>query len=118
MEWLWPTLIALLLLALFANLWVGLRRYRNSPLPLNYLKGLNFVLNEETDKAIDLFLKAIEVDKDTVELHLALGGLFRKSGQFDRATRIHQNLIARPNLIDTQRANAVYESAQDYHKFG
>lgn len=118
MEWIWPALLAVLLLALLANLWLGFRRYRKSPPPLDYLKGVNFVLNEETDKAIDLFLKAIEVDKDTVELHLALGGLFRKSGQFDRATRIHQNLIARPNLTDAQRANAVYELAQDYHKVG
>ncbi|GGZ99462.1 lipopolysaccharide assembly protein B [Arenicella chitinivorans] len=118
MDWLWPVLFVVLLVALFANLWFGYRRYRTSAPPLDYLRGVNFVLNEETDKAIDLFLKAIEVDKDTVELHLALGGLFRKSGQFDRATRIHQNLIARPHLTDAQRANAVYELAQDYHKVG
>ena len=118
MEWLWPVLLSVLLLALFANLWFGFRRHSKSTPPLDYLKGVNFVLNEETDKAIDLFLKAIDVDKDTVELHLALGGLFRKSGQFDRASRIHQNLIARPHLTDAQRANAVYELAQDYHKIG
>ena len=69
MEWIWPALLTVLLLALLANLWFGFRRYRKSPPPLDYLKGVNFVLNEETDKAIDLFLKAIEVDKDTVELH-------------------------------------------------
>ena len=84
----------------------------------DYFKGLNFLLNEETDKAIDSFIKALEVDNDTVELHLALGGLFRRKGQVDRATRLHQNLIARPNLTERQRYEAIYELAQDYFKAG
>lgn len=83
-----------------------------------YFKGLNFLLNEETDKAIEVFIKALEVDSETVELHLALGGLFRRKGQVDRATRIHQNLIARPTLTDDQRMQAVHELACDYHKAG
>ncbi len=84
----------------------------------DYFKGLNFLLNEETDKAIESFIKALEVDNDTVELHLALGGLFRRKGQVDRATRLHQNLIARPNLTERQRFEAIYELAQDYYKVG
>lgn len=84
----------------------------------DYFKGLNFVLNEEPDKAIEVFMKALEVDSETVELHLALGGLFRRKGQVDRATRIHQNLIARPNLTDNQRLSAIFELAQDYYKAG
>ena len=84
----------------------------------DYFKGLNFLLNEETDKAIEAFIKALEVDNETVELHLALGGLFRRKGQVDRATRIHQNLVARSNLTDDQRMQAVHELAQDYYKVG
>ncbi len=84
----------------------------------DYFKGLNFLLNEETDKAIESFIKALEIDNETVELHLALGGLFRRKGQVDRATRIHQNLIARPNLTERQRYEGIYELAQDYYKAG
>ena len=91
---------------------------RKSRVNQDYFKGLNFLLNEETDKAIDSFIKALEVDNETVELHLALGGLFRRKGQVDRATRLHQNLIARPNLTERQRFEAVYELAQDYFKAG
>ena len=83
-----------------------------------YFKGLNFLLNEEPDKAIEVFIKALEVDSETVELHLALGGLFRRKGQVDRATRIHQNLIARPTLTDDQRMQAIHELANDYYKAG
>lgn len=83
-----------------------------------YFKGLNFLVNEEPDKAIEVFIQALEVDDDTVELHLALGGLFRRRGQVDRATRVHQNLIARPSLNDEQRSLAVLELALDYHKAG
>src|SRR5690242_17878563 len=63
----------------------------------DYLVGLNFLLNEEPDKAVDIFIKMLEVDSETVETHLALGSLFRRRGEVDRALRIHQNLIARPN---------------------
>ena len=67
-------------------------------MPRDYLVGLNFLLNEETDKAVDIFIKMLEVDSDTVETHLAVGKLFRRRGEVDRAIRIHQNLIARPQL--------------------
>jgi len=83
-----------------------------------YFRGLNFLLNEQPDKAIEVFIQALEVDSETVELHLALGGLFRRKGEIDRATRIHQNLIARPNLTEEQRLHAIYELAQDYDKAG
>src|SRR5579885_2712763 len=67
-------------------------------LPRDYLVGLNFLLNEEPDKAVDVFIKMLEVDSSTVETHLAVGKLFRRRGEVDRAIRIHQNLIARPQL--------------------
>ena len=101
------------------NWWIQ-RNNSTKPHKLNqdYFKGLNFLLNEEPDKAIEVFIQALEVDSETVELHLALGGLFRRKGQVDRATRIHQNLIARPALTEEHRLNAIYELAQDYYKAG
>ena len=90
----------------------------NKSIKSEYFRGLNFLVNEEPDKAIEVFIQALEVDDETVELHLALGGLFRRRGQVDRATRVHQNIIARPNLNDEQRSLAVLELALDYHKAG
>ncbi len=83
-----------------------------------YFKGLNYLLNEQPDKAIDLFIKLLDVDSDTVETHLALGNLFRRRGEVDRAIRIHQNLIARPSLNREQRAQALLELGQDYMRAG
>ena len=83
-----------------------------------YFQGLNYLLNEEPDKAIDVFLEMLEVDTDTIETHLALGNLFRRRGEVERAIRIHQNLIARPALSREQRAQAVLELAQDYMRSG
>src|SRR5688572_12849933 len=78
-------------------------------LPRDYIIGLNFLLNEETDKAVDVFIKMLEVDSDTVETHLAVGNLFRRKGEVDRAIRIHQNLIARPQLEKTYKDQSLYE---------
>jgi len=79
-----------------------------------YLKGINYLLNEEHDKALELFIKMLEVDTETVETHLALGNLFRRRGEIERATRIHQNLIARPNLSTEYRTQALLALAKDY----
>lgn len=87
-------------------------------LPSAYFEGLNFLLNEQPDKAIEVFLKVLEIDSETVEMHLALGNLFRRRGEIERATRIHQNLIARPNLNKLQREQALFELGQDYFKAG
>ncbi|MGD2138670.1 MAG: lipopolysaccharide assembly protein LapB [Gammaproteobacteria bacterium] len=83
-----------------------------------YIKGLNYLLNEQQDKAIDVFIHMLEVNSDTVETHLALGNLFRKRGEVDRAIRVHQNLIARSSLDSDQRMDAVLELGQDYMKAG
>jgi len=83
-----------------------------------YFQGLNFLLNEEPDKAIEVFTRMVEVDRDTVETHLALGNLFRRRGEVDRAIRIHQNLIARPSLDRDKRAYALLELAKDYMRAG
>ena len=84
----------------------------------SFFRGLNYLLNEQPDKAIDVFLKLAEVDGETAETHLALGSLFRRRGEVDRAIRIHQNLVARPNLSKEQRGFALYELGEDYMRAG
>jgi len=83
-----------------------------------YLTGLNFLLNEQPDKALELFIKLLEVDSDTIETHFALGSLFRRRGEVDRAIRIHQNLIARPDLSRAHRLQALLELGHDYLRAG
>ncbi len=119
-NWTWPAIALAFLLGAVASRWLFLKLGFGQKQAVNkeYFKGLNFLLNEEPDKAIEVFIKALEVDTETVELHLALGGLFRRKGQVDRATRIHQNLIARPTLTDDQRMQAIHELANDYYKAG
>jgi len=92
----------------------------NPPPPLNidYLKGLNFLLNEQTDQALEHFLKMVRVDNKTIETHFALGNLFRRRGEVDRAIRIHQNIIARPDIAAEQRDQALFSLAKDYLKAG
>lgn len=94
------------------------RRKSNAPLPPDYFRGVNYLLNEQPDKAIEIFTRMLEVNTETVETHLALGSLFRRRGEVERAIRIHQNLIARPNLDNTQRSEALSELAQDYFRAG
>jgi lipopolysaccharide biosynthesis regulator YciM len=87
-------------------------------LPSGYFKGLNFLLNEQPDKAIDAFIEVVKLDPETVELHFALGNLFRRRGETERAIRIHQNLLARPDLPLEYQAHAQYELGHDYLKAG
>ena len=84
----------------------------------SYFRGLNYLLNEEQDKAIEVFLKIAELDHSTVEIHLALGSLFRRRGEVDRAIRFHQSLISRSGLDDQQRTQAVLELGEDYMRAG
>ncbi len=84
------------------------------PLNIDYLKGLNFLLNEQTDQALEHFLRMVRVDDKTIETHFALGSLFRRRGEVDRAIRIHQNIIARPDLGAVQRDQALFSLAKDY----
>ncbi len=94
----------------------GERDEEEAPPPLNvdYLKGLNFLLNEQTDQALEHFLEMVRVDDKTIETHFALGSLFRRRGEVDRAIRIHQNIIARPDLASEQRDQALFSLAKDY----
>jgi lipopolysaccharide assembly protein B len=87
-------------------------------LPASYFKGLNFLLNEQPDKAIEAFIEVARVNPQTIELHFALGSLFRRRGEVERAIRMHQNLAERENLGQEQKLQAVLELAQDYLKAG
>jgi len=87
-------------------------------LPSSYFKGLNFLLNEQPDKAIEAFIEVVKVDPDTIELHFALGSLFRRRGEYDRAIRMHQNLLERPGLGADQKLIALAELGQDYLRAG
>ncbi len=87
-------------------------------LPRSYFRGLNFLLNEQPDKAIEAFLDAAKLDPETLELHFALGNLFRRRGETDRAIRVHQNLVERDGLSDEQRLHALSELGHDYLKAG
>jgi lipopolysaccharide assembly protein B len=114
----------LLPVAALSGWWLGRRadnlknNHSSRGIHPEYFKGLNFVLNEEPDKAIEVFIRMLEVDSETVETHLALGNLFRRRGEVDRAIRIHQNLIARPTLNKEQRSHAVLELGMDYMRSG
>lgn len=93
-------------------------KWRGRSLSSDYFKGLGHLLNEQPDKAIEVFIKMLEVDSETVELHLALGSLFRRRGEVERAIRIHQNLIARPTLSREQRNQVLLELGEDYMRAG
>ncbi|MRH77431.1 lipopolysaccharide assembly protein LapB [Spiribacter sp. C176] len=115
----WYVLWLLLPVAALSGWWIGKKQAlgtssSNKALSRGYFQGLNFLLNEQPDRAIDVFIRLVELDEDTIETHLALGYLFRRRGEVDRAIRIHQNLIARPSLDGDQRSNAILELGRDY----
>ncbi len=91
---------------------------KSNRLPRSYFEGLNFLLNEQQDKAIESFIEVVTVDPQTIELHFALGSLFRRRGEIDRALRMHHNLLERTDLEAEQHPRAVFELAQDYLKAG
>jgi len=118
------TLLFLLLpVAAASGWWLAKRNgQRNnesdSALSSSYFRGLNYLLNEQPDKAIEVFLQLAEVNPDTVETHLAMGNLFRRRGEVDKAIRFHKHIMTRPNLNEEQRALALYELGEDYMQAG
>jgi lipopolysaccharide biosynthesis regulator YciM len=123
-----PTESAFILAALFV-LMAGIgwafrhfaERDRDPPPPrvsAEYMRGLNLVLNRRTDEALELFVQMAKVDDETLETHFALGHLFRRRGEVDRAIRVHQNLLARPNLSESQRHQALFSLGEDYLSAG
>lgn len=120
----WQLLFLLLPLAALTGWYLGRRgeklalpNLRNA-IPSDYFVGLTYLINEEPDRAVDVFIKLLEVNGDTAETHLALGALFRQRGEVDRAIRIHQNLIARQDLDKSLRVHVMLELGQDYLKAG
>ncbi len=87
-------------------------------IPGEYIQGLNYLLNEQPDNALEIFINLVEVDTETVETHLVLGNMFRRRGEVDRAIRVHQNLIAKPSLEPLDKSTAFLELAKDYLKAG
>ena len=93
-------------------------RIENRQAPKAYFRGLNFLLNEQQDQAIDAFIEAVQNDPDTSELHFALGNLFRRRGEYDRAVRVHEHLLSRGDLSQTERNRAQNAIALDFLKAG
>jgi len=93
-------------------------RIENRQAPKAYFKGLNFLLNEQQDQAIDAFIEAVQNDPDTSELHFALGNLFRRRGEYQRAVRVHQHLLSRGDLSGQDRQRAQHALALDFLKAG
>ena len=93
-------------------------RKRNRNFSNRYFKGLNYLLDEQPDKAIAVFIEMAEVTSDTVETHLALGSLFRRRGEVERAIRVHQNIISKPGLDERQKTRALLELGEDYMRAG
>ena len=121
-QWFW---FFLLLPAAAASGWLigrrGGERHSDtqvSRLSTTYFRGLNYLLNEQPDKAIEVFLRIAELDKDTFETQVALGHLFRRRGEVDRAIRLHQALVQRPDLNDQQKVQALLALGEDYMRSG
>ena len=93
-------------------------RLENRRAPKAYFRGLNFLLNEQQDQAIDAFIEAVQNDPDTSELHFALGNLFRRRGEYERAVRVHQHLLSRGDLSAADRHRAQHALALDYLRAG
>jgi len=119
-EFWWLSVIPLFfVLGWFASRIESRQQMRSSArLPDAYFRGLNFLLNEQPDQAIDAFVDVVKIDPETVELHFALGNLFRRRGECDRAIRVHQSLLARSDLQPEQREHALFELGQDYLRAG
>ncbi|MEO6065659.1 MAG: lipopolysaccharide assembly protein LapB [Lysobacterales bacterium] len=114
----------LLPLAAASGWWIARREHAGlhgdqvKELRSSYFRGLNYLLNEQQDKALEVFLRLAESDEETVETQLALGSLFRRRGEVDRAIRVHQNLIARPDLPPVQKTLALVALGEDYMRAG
>lgn len=120
------TLSIFLLLLLVALAWIlgrshGLRQVQkklNGDLSKHYFQGVNYLLNEQPDQAIDIFIRSVEVTPQTLETHLALGNSMRQKGEVDRAIRVHQNLLSRPGLNQHHIRQAHLELARDFLNAG
>lgn len=116
--------LALLLVGLVIGWLIGKSERRRQPtaprnvLTREYFQGINLLLNEKRDEAVDVLLRTLEVNSETADTYLTMGSLFRQRGEVDRAVRIHQDLLARPNLSREQQTRVRMELARDYLKAG
>ena len=113
-----PWSLAIIPLAI-AFLWLLFRakqshKHQQSTLSSEYFKGLNYLLNDEQGKALDIFVKLVESNWDTIDTHFTLGKIYRKNGEMDKAIKIHQGLIARPSLPERYRSKILLELGYDY----
>jgi lipopolysaccharide biosynthesis regulator YciM len=115
---LWGLPIAFVLGWVASRLDLRQMRVENRQAPKAYFKGLNFLLNEQQDQAIDAFIEAVQNDPDTSELHFALGNLFRRRGEYERAVRVHEHLLSRGDLSKEERQRAQHALALDFLKAG
>jgi len=117
-------LFGLLLAAIAAGFFLGWRQRGrrlqrdNQHFGPHYFKGLSYLLNEQADSAVDAFVESLEVNPETLETHLALGNLLRRKGEIAKATKIHQNVLARPSLTTPQLHEAQLELARDFIRAG
>jgi len=116
--------VSIIFLALLVGIIIGRRHAENEKksrgcdLSSDYFKGLNYLLNEQTNQAIDVFVGMLEVAEETVDTHIALGNLYRQRGEVEQAIKIHQNIIAKPTLPASKKNQALYELARDFMKAG
>ena len=111
----------LLPVAAASGWWVAQKKPQKrgqTPFPDDYIHGLNYLLTDQSDRALDVFIRLVDVDPDTVETHLILGNLYRRRGEVDRAIRIHQNLLEKKGLQDRHRASALLELGRDFMQAG
>lgn len=117
-------LLALIMVAMLAGYVLGRaeKKKKNKPsqpqLSREYFVGLNYLLNEQTDEAIETFIKALDLNNDTVDTYLALGSLFCRRGEVEKSIRVHQDLLARPSLTPAQSIRVQLELAKDYMTAG
>jgi lipopolysaccharide biosynthesis regulator YciM len=113
----------ILIVIFFLFIFLTTRKYQKESLSNNvysaeYYRGLNYLLNDEDDKALKIFTDLIDVDSSTIETHLALGGVYRRRGEFDKAILIHQNLLSRPKLDRGIKNQTLYELGKDFFSAG
>jgi lipopolysaccharide assembly protein B len=120
-DWTWLLLMFPVVFGLgwfFSRLDIQHWRLESRHAPRAYFRGLNHLLNGQQDHAVDSFIEAVQNDPDTSELHFTLGNLFRRRGEYDRAVRVHEHLLARADLSETDRERAQFALAQDFAKAG
>jgi lipopolysaccharide biosynthesis regulator YciM len=116
----WLLILSALVLGILAGHFGWGKRWTRSvgKLHPDYLTGLDYLVTEQPDRALDMFLKLLDASPDTIETHFALGALYRRRGEVERAIRIHQNLLARDELAPEHREQALLALAQDYLRAG